>query len=193
MIRNLQTSALFLAFMTLLLGFIYPSFVWLGGQLFFPHQAEGSFVSRNGQTVGSLLIGQNFSSDHYFHGRPSATAGHPYNFMASGASHLNPSNPKFLSAVRERKAALAQKENEKVPVDLVTASGSGLDPHISPEAALFQIPRVAKARKLPEEPLRVLVAGHIEKRTFGFLGERRVNVLRLNLALDRVAERMRTP
>lgn len=187
MIRNLRTATIFLALMTLLLGFVYPSFIWLGGQVFFARQAEGSFVSQDGQIVGSLLIGQNFSSDRYFHGRPSATEGHPYNFMASGASHLNPSNPKFLDAVRKRKDSLSPKENEKIPVDLVTASGSGLDPHISPEAALFQIPRVAKARKLSEDSLRALVAKHLEEKTFGFLGERRVNVLRLNLALDRMA------
>lgn len=190
MIEAIRPSLLFLALMTVLLGLAYPSSIWLGGRLFFRHQAEGSLIEKDGRVVGSDLIGQEFKSPSYFHGRPSATAGHPYSFMASGASHLNPSNPKFLESVRERRDALA-KEGSPIPADLVTASGSGLDPHLSPEAALFQIPRIAKARKLSEESLRALVEGHIEEKTLGFLGERRVNVLRLNLALDRMAERAR--
>ncbi len=185
MIQALRPSLIFLALMTALLGLGYPAAVWVGGRVFFRSQAEGSLIERDGKIVGSDLIGQAFKSSGYFHGRPSATAGHPYNFMASGASHLNPSNPKFLESVKERRDALA-KEGASIPVDLVTASGSGLDPHISPETALFQIPRIAKARKLSEESLRALVASTTEEKTLGFLGERRVNVLRLNLALDRL-------
>jgi K+-transporting ATPase ATPase C chain len=165
----------------------------------FPHQANGSLIERDGKVIGSELIGQNFTSDKYFHGRPSATTAPdpkdasktiaaPYNAANSGASNLGPSNKALVDRVKGDIATL-QKENpgKAVPIDLVTTSGSGLDPDISPEAALFQVPRVAKARNLPEDRLRQVVEDKTEGRWFGILGEPRVNVLQLNLAIDRLA------
>jgi K+-transporting ATPase ATPase C chain len=170
-------------------------------QVIFPRQANGSIIERDGKVIGSELIGQNFASDKYFHGRPSATTtpdpkdptknvDAPYNAANSGASNLGPSNKALIDRVKAEMAKL-QKENpgKAVPIDLVTTSGSGLDPNISPEAALFQVPRVAKARNLPEDRLRQLVADNTEGRWLGLLGEPRVNVLQLNLALDRMASK----
>ncbi len=187
MLKAFRTSLLMAAMTSLLFGVLYPSLVWIGGRLFFPRQAEGSLIFERGRIVGSEWIGQSFTSPRYFSSRPSETAGKPYNFMASGASNLDPTHPELLKRVKER-ADILRKSSEAnlVPLDLVTASGSGLDPHISPEAALFQIERVASARGLSIDKIARLVEEHIEEPTFGFLGEARVNVLRLNLSLDRM-------
>ncbi len=173
--------------LTLLTGVLYPLAVTGVGQAAFPQQAAGSLVLRDGQPVGSELIGQQFSAPQFFWGRPSATAPQPYNGAASGGSNLGPLNPALLDAVKVRIQALRDADpgnTAPVPVDLVTASASGLDPHTSPAAALYQIPRVAKARGVEAAPLQALVAQHTEQPLFGFLGEPRVNVLRLNLALQ---------
>ncbi len=165
-------------------------------KVIFPHQAEGSLIERDGKVFGSALIGQDFTSEKYFHGRPSATVAPdpndstktvpaPYNAANSGGSNLGPSNKALVDRVQWQIDAL-KKENasEPVPIDLVTTSGSGLDPDVSPEGAYFQVPRVAKARKLPEAKVRQLVSDHIQERFLGILGEPRVNVLQLNIALD---------
>ncbi|MFO1349866.1 MAG: potassium-transporting ATPase subunit KdpC [Gammaproteobacteria bacterium] len=168
-------------------GVLYPLAVTGIAKLTFSHQAAGSLIERDGKAIGSALIGQNFTEARYFWGRPSTTAPTPYNAAASGGSNLGPTNPALADAVRGRIAALRQADPSQagpVPVDLLTASASGLDPHISPEAALYQVNRVARARGLAPERLRELVGGHTENRTFGILGEPRVNVLALNLALD---------
>ncbi len=173
-------------------GIAYPLLVTLVGRALFPSEASGSLI-RSGETfLGSSLIGQPFDDPAYFWGRPSATAPHPYNAAASTGSNLGPSNPALHDAVAARIAALREADpmnQEPVPVDLVTASGSGLDPHISPAAAFFQARRVASARGAPEEQVFDLVAAHVEEPTFLVLGEARVNVLRLNLALDEIAPR----
>jgi K+-transporting ATPase ATPase C chain len=166
---------------TLLLGLAVPlAFTGLAGALF-PTQAGGSLVERNGQVIGSALLGQNFASERYFHPRPSATAPDAYNAAASAASQFGPTSAALLEAVMERVSAAG---GGPVPADAATASGSGLDPHISPENAARQVPRIAAARSLPEARVAELVARQTEGRQFGMLGEPRVNVLRLNLALD---------
>jgi len=187
-----------LVVLTLITGLVYPLAMTGIAQLLFPYQAQGSMIERNGTIVGSELIGQEFDSDKYFHGRPSATTAPdlndptktvaaPYNAANSGGSNLGPSNKALIDRVQGDIDKL-KKENPSLPVpaDLVTTSASGLDPDISPQAALFQIPRVAKARNLPEDRVRQLVDNHTEGRLFGLLGEPRVNVLLLNLALDRL-------
>jgi len=169
----------------------YPLVVTGIGQLAFHRQATGSVLERTGHPVGSALLGQPFSDPAHFWSRPSATAPHPYNGAASSGSNQSPTNPALLEAVRARVAALraADPDNSApVPADLVTASGSGLDPHISPAAAAYQVARVARARGLPEDDVRALVAAHTSSRTLGLLGEPRVNVLALNLALDARAQ-----
>ena len=194
--KELRTGLGFLVCMTVLLGLAYPLAVTALGQAFFPWQASGSPLAREGTVVGSALIGQTFTAPGYFWGRPSATAPQAYNALASAGSNLGPSNPALTEAVASRLASLREADpghTAAVPVDLVTASGSGLDPHVSPAAALFQVGRVAKARGLTEEAVRALVESHLEGRQFGVLGEPRVNVLELNLALDATAGKSDTP
>ncbi len=179
-----------LALFTVLTGLIYPLVVTGVAQAAFPNQANGSLLQQGDAVKGSEWIGQPFDDPKYFWGRPSATAPHPHNAAASTGSNLGPSNPALAEAIRQRVAALraAGADTETlVPIDLVTASASGLDPHISPAAALFQVRRVANARGLAEERVRALVEVHVEGRKFGILGERVVNVLRLNLALDAIS------
>jgi K+-transporting ATPase ATPase C chain len=201
MLNELRPALIMLALFTVITGLIYPLAVTGFAQVLFPRQANGSLVVADGKVVGSSLIGQVFSEDRYFQGRPSATSAPdpkdpsktvdaPYNAANSGGSNLGPTSKALMERVKtDVEARKGQNPNAKVPTDLVTTSGSGLDPHISPEAALFQVPRVAKARNMPETRLRDLVNQHIEGRTLGFLGEPRVNVLALNMALDRAAAR----
>lgn len=173
--------------MTLVTGVAYPLVVTGIARIAFPSQAGGSVIERDGRAVGSRLIGQPFSSPGYFWGRPSATNPHPYNGAASAGSNLATTNPALAETVAARVAALRAHvvgSTNAVPVDLVTASGSGLDPHISPAAAEYQVARIALARELAPELVRELVANHTDGRTVGVLGEPRVNVLELNLALD---------
>lgn len=178
-----------LAVLTLLTGVLYPLLVTAVAQLAFPERARGSLIALDDKVIGSRLVGQPFAEPKYFWGRPSATSPVPYNAGASAASNLGPTNDALTKAARDRVEALRAVDPENVapvPVDLVTASGSGLDPHISPAAAAYQLRRVARARGLPEDRLRQLVAAHTEGRDLGVLGEPRVNVLLLNLALDRL-------
>lgn len=173
--------------LTLVTGVAYPLLVTGIGRLAFPSQAGGSVIARDGRAVGSTLVGQPFSSPRYFWGRPSATGPHPYNGAASAGSNLATTNPALAEAVAARVAALRAAgagNTDAVPVDLVTASGSGLDPHISPAAAEYQVERIARTRELAPEFVRELVAAHTYGRTAGVLGEPRVNVLEINLALD---------
>jgi K+-transporting ATPase ATPase C chain len=182
--RTLVIAALMSVVTTILLGIVYPLIVTGLAQVLFPERANGQLIERNGQVIGSRVIGQAFSSPDYFHGRPSA-AGSGYDAANSGGTNLGPTNKKLVDTVKAAVEA-AQKENPSapVPIDLVTSSGSGLDPHISPASALFQVPRVARERQASEGAVRELVVSHIEGRQLGFLGEPRVNVLELNLALD---------
>jgi potassium-transporting ATPase KdpC subunit len=199
MLREIRPAIVVLVALTLICGLVYPLTMTGIAQVLFPYQANGSMIERDGHVVGSELIGQQFNSDKYFHGRPSATTAPdpsdstktvaaPYNALNSGGSNLGPSNKALIDRVKGDMDSL-KKENpsQPVPADLVTTSASGLDPDISPEAALFQVPRIAKARNLPEDRVRQLVADRTEGRLFGLLGEPRVNVLMLNLALDQLA------
>lgn len=184
--ERLRAGLVLFFLLTLVTGVAYPALVTLIAQGIFAHRANGSLIERDGKLVGSELIGQNFSDDRYFWGRPSGTTP-PYNAASSSGSNLGPTNPDQLKAVEERVAALRKAHPDQtgpVPVDLVTASGSGLDPHISPAAAEYQVARVALARGRTIARMRELIAAHTEERTLGILGEPRVNVLRLNLALD---------
>jgi K+-transporting ATPase ATPase C chain len=184
---RLRTAISLFCLLTLLTGVVYPLAITIIAQAIFPRQANGSVIERQGQPIGSELIGQAFDDPRFFWGRPSATEKIPYNAASSSGSNLGPTNPDLLKAVKERIEMLRQahpNQSGPVPVDLVTASASGLDPHISPAAAEYQITRVAKARGLSEDRIRELVTAHTEGRTFGLLGEPRVNVLKLNLALD---------
>jgi K+-transporting ATPase ATPase C chain len=196
MVREIRPAIVVLVALTLITGLVYPLAMTGIADVIFPKQAQGSLIERNGTVVGSSLIGQPFTSNKYFHGRPSATTAPdpsdstktvpaPYNAANSGGSNLGPSNKALIDRVQGDIDAL-KKENPNMPVpaDLVTTSASGLDPHISPDAALFQVPRIAKARNLPEDRVRQLVVNKTEGRLFGLLGEPRVNVLLLNLALD---------
>lgn len=184
--ENLRIAFLFTIVTTIIFGVLYPGVVTGLSQLFFPSQANGQLIVRNGQVIGSALIGQPFSSERYFHPRPSA-AGNGYDPVApsGGASNLGPTNKQLMDRVSgDIQKLRAENPGAPIPIELVTTSGSGLDPHISPAAAEFQIPRVARARGVSEPELRALVAKHTEARQFGFLGEPRINVLELNLALD---------
>jgi potassium-transporting ATPase KdpC subunit len=198
MLREIRPAILVLVALTLITGLAYPLAMTGIAQVIFPSQANGSMIERNGVVIGSALIGQDFESDKYFHGRPSATTAPdpkdstktiaaPYNAANSGASNLGPSNKALVDRVKGDMDKL-KKENPSatVPIDLVTTSASGLDPDISPEAALFQVPRIAKARNLPEDRVRKLVDDNTQGRLLGLLGEPRANVLLLNLALDRL-------
>jgi K+-transporting ATPase ATPase C chain len=184
MIRNAFMS---LILFTILTGFIYPLAVTGIAQLFFPVQANGSVITKNGKLVGSELLGQQFEDPKYFWGRLSATTPYPYNGGSSSGSNIGPNNPDLMKAVQARIQALREADpgnTAKIPVDLVTASGSGLDPHISPAAAAYQVQRVAKLRGMDEAKVSALVAANTEGRQFKILGEPAVNVLRLNLALN---------
>lgn len=180
-----KTSILYTVVATLLFGVGYPLVVTLLAGALFPHKAAGSLILKDGQVIGSELIAQSFTSDRYFHPRPSAAGANGYDATSSGGSNLAQSNAKLVQRIQSDidKLAIANP-GKQVPIDLVTTSGSGLDPDITPDAALYQLPRVAKARGLGEDRLRALVAKHIAGRQLGLLGEPRVNVLELNLDLD---------
>src|SRR5215472_15210959 len=181
---QLRPALVILVALTLVTGVAYPLLVTGVAQAVFPYQAQGSLISKDGKLVGSALIGQPFDDPKYFWGRPSATSPFPYNAASSSGSNLSPTNPDLIKTVQGRVEALRAGDpgnTVPVPVDLVTASGSGLDPHISPAAALYQVPRVARERNLDPEAVRRLVERHIEGRALGVLGEPRINVLALNL------------
>lgn len=184
---QLKISILFTLITAVAIGIVYPLVVTAIGQLAFAYQANGQLVTENQQVIGSRIIGQTFSSDRYFHGRPSA-AGNGYDASNSGGSNYGPSNQKLLTRIAGDIAQYAKNgDGQPVPIDLVTASGSGLDSDISPAAALYQASRVARARHLSNDAVRNLVLGKVQGRQFGLLGQPRVNVLELNLALDQLA------
>jgi len=199
MLKEIRPAITFIVTLTLIVGVAYPFAMTGIAGLVFPSQAAGSLVEQNGKVIGSSVMGQEFKSDKYFDSRPSATTGPdpkdpsksisvPYNAANSGGSNYGSTSKALMDRIKADVAKLkAENPSAQVPTDLVTTSGSGLDPDISPEAALFQVPRVAKARNMPEDRLRQLVDEHTEGRTLGLLGEPRVNVLLLNLALDRLA------
>jgi K+-transporting ATPase ATPase C chain len=184
---TLKPAILLFLLLSVITGVVYPLVITVTAQAVFPNKANGSLIYREGRAVGSSLVGQAFDDPKCFWGRPSATSPIPYNAAASGGSNLGPTNPALAEAARSRIAALRAADpgnHLPIPIDLVTASASGLDPHISPAAAEYQLPRVARARGLEAEAIRQLVARHTQGRTFGLLGEPRVNVVELNLELD---------
>ena len=185
--HQMRTAFILLVLLTVITGLLYPLLVTALAHVFFPWQANGSLIEKDGKKIGSVLMGQDFTSPTYFWGRPSATSPFPYNGESSSGSNSGPSNMDFLALVKGRIDHLktANGDNDQlIPVDLVTASGSGLDPDISPHAAFYQASRVAKARHIPEKVVNALIENQIIKRTFALFGEPRVNVLQLNLALD---------
>lgn len=200
MLRHLRASFVILLLMTVLTGLVYPLAMTGVARLVFPDQASGSLLTRDGKTVGSSLIGQTFAGERYFHGRPSATTDAdpadstktvpaPYNAAGSAGSNLAPTSKALVDRVKDDAAKLGATKEKPVPADLVTTSASGLDPHVSPASALLQVPRVAKARGLPEAQVQNLVVLHTEGRLLGLIGEPHVNVLRLNMALDALGAR----
>lgn len=187
MIKQLKTAAILFGFLTILTGLLYPALITGVSQVIFPYQANGSLITDNGKVVGSALIGQQFDDPKYFWGRLSATGDHPYNAAASGGTNYGPTNPTLLEQVSDRIAELKAADpgnNLPIPVDLVTASASGLDPDISVAAARYQAARIAHLRNISLDGVEALIDQYTTARAFGFLGEPRVNVLKLNLALD---------
>jgi K+-transporting ATPase ATPase C chain len=201
MLKEIRPAIMLIVLLTLITGLLYPLAITGIAGAIFPYQAQGSIVERDGKVIGSTLIGQEFTSERYFHGRPSATVAPdpadsaktvpaPYNAANSGGSNLGPTNKALIERVQSDVDKLKQENpSAPIPIDLVTTTAGGLDPHISPAAALFQVPRIAKARNMPEDEIVRLVEEHTEGRFLGLLGEPRVNVLALNLALDRAAIR----
>jgi K+-transporting ATPase ATPase C chain len=199
MLREIRPAIVLVVALTLITGLAYPLAMTGLAQVLFPYQANGSLIVKDGKVIGSELIGQLFSEDRYFHGRPSATVKpdpndssktveEPYNAANSGGSNLGPTNKALIDRVKDSVDKLrAENPNAPVPIDLVTTTAGGLDPHISPAGALFQVPRVARARNISEDRVRQLVEQHVEGRLFGLLGEPRVNVLAVNMALDQAA------
>ncbi|MDR0218468.1 MAG: potassium-transporting ATPase subunit KdpC [Enterobacteriaceae bacterium] len=193
----LRSSLVLLIFLTLITGLLYPLLITGISVTLFPDKAAGSLIEQDGKLIGSALIGQEFTGTGYFHGRPSMTAEHPYNAMSSGGSNLAPTNPDLLHEIQQRAITLRLfnfPKDESIPVDLATASGSGLDPHISPDAAEFQAERIAKARHLPVATVNKLIRDNTESPSLYYIGQPVVNVLKLNLALDhlKVADHTKT-
>ncbi len=193
-VRQIKTALILLIFLTILTGLIYPLLVTGVAQLLFPWQANGELIKSNNKIIGSELIGQSFTDPKYFWGRPSATTPYPYNASSSSGSNLAATNPDLIKTVKYRINTLEQADPQNkyaIPVDLVTASGSGLDPEISPQAAYYQVDRIAKARGIAPDTIKKLIAANTQDRTFKILGEPRVNVLKLNLALDQTQQQSR--